>query len=147
MSASVKRIAVILTIGLIAACASATPAAAQSTFAGSFTLPNEVRWANATLPAGDYTFKMDSAALPARVFLSGPNGNVIVLTSNTDKRAADGPSSLTIERRGGARFVSDVYLADLGLHLRYAMPKAPKDQEIAQGPATTEQVLLAMATK
>jgi len=46
----------------------------------------------------------------------------------------------------GGRRRQDLYLAELGIDLRYSAPKLP-DDEIAQGPAQTEQVLVAMATK
>jgi hypothetical protein len=37
-----------------------------------------------------------------------------------------------------------MYLADLGVELRYQAPKTPKkDVELAQGPASVEQVLIA----
>ena len=41
----------------------------------------------------------------------------------------------------------ELYLAPIGLRLKYSVPKRQKDQELAQGPATTEQVLVVMAGK
>jgi hypothetical protein len=70
----------------------------------------------------------------------------MILTSATSRKESDASSSITIERRGGMRVVSDLYLAELGVHLRYATPKLPHN-EIAQGPSSTEQVLVAMTTK
>ena len=63
-----SRILVIVALGLLAASAGVSPAAAQSGAActGSFTLPDEVRWQGRVMPAGDYTFVLKSAALPAR---------------------------------------------------------------------------------
>jgi hypothetical protein len=148
MKPSFSRILTIVTLGLIAVCASARPAAAQNAFQGNFTLPNEVRWANAVLPAGEYYFSLKSAGLPAQITLSGPNGKAFVLTSATNQRAAGESSSLTIERHGGTRFVREMYLAGLKLHLRYGAPSMPKNERLlAQGPVSTEQVLIAMAKK
>src|ERR1700740_1733354 len=48
------RIFAYAVLGLFAICASARPAAAQA-FKGSFTLPAEVRWQSAALPARDST--------------------------------------------------------------------------------------------
>jgi hypothetical protein len=39
---------------LMAACLLGSPAKAQASFQGKFTLPYEVHWGQATLPAGDY---------------------------------------------------------------------------------------------
>jgi len=148
MKANFSRILAITAIALMALCASATPASAQNAFKGSFTLPEDVRWANASLPAGDYSFVLPSNSVPAQIVLQGPNGGAFIMTSATDKRQDGDVSKMTIERRGATRFVRDIYLADLGLHLRYRVPSLPKEErELAQGPASTEQVLIAMAKK
>ena len=64
MKTKFTRIIAIATFGLIAICASASSASAQNAFQGKFTLPNDVRWANATLPAGDYSFSLSSRQCP-----------------------------------------------------------------------------------
>jgi hypothetical protein len=143
MKTNLIRIFAAAAIGVIAICASATPASAQA-FKGAFTLPNDVRWQGAMLPAGDYTFSLKSG-VPAQIIVTRPDRTIaFVLTAVTDRRVTDQHSCLTIERRGSTRFVRELYLADVGLHLRYDAPKIPKnEQELAQGPATTEQVLVA----
>ena len=139
-----NRMLVIASFALAAVSASAIPAAAQDVCRGSFTLPREVRWQNATLPAGDYTFSLSSTTISGRVFLQGPNGGAFILTSVTDKRNEGDSSKLTIEHRGGISFVRSMYLADLGVELTYPAPKTPKkDVELAKGPVSTEQVLIA----
>jgi hypothetical protein len=144
MKTKFNRIIAIVTFGLIAICASASSASAQNAFQGKFTLPNDVRWANATLPAGDYTFSLSSTTTPGRVFLQGPNGGAFILTSVIDERNEGDSSKLTIEHRGGISFVRSMYLADLGVELTYHAPKTPeKDVERAKGPVSTEQVLIA----
>jgi hypothetical protein len=139
------RIFAAAAIAAIAICASATPAAAQNAFQGSFTLRSDVRWQGAMLPAGNYTFTMKSANIPAQIIVKGSNGNAaFVVTAATSKRVTNQGSCLLIERRGGSGFVRELYLADLGLHLRYGVPKIPKDeQQLAQGP-DTEPVLVAV---
>jgi hypothetical protein len=146
MKNNLSRILTIVAIGLIAVCASPAPAAAQDAYKGRFTLANDVRWSQTLLPAGEYTFALKSNSLPAQILIHGPNGFAMVLTSATSRKEGNASSSITIERRGGMRVVSDLYLAELGLDLRYAAPKLPHD-EIAQGPSSTEQVLVAMTTK
>ena len=146
MKNNLSRILTIVAIALIAVCASPAPAAAQDAYKGSFTLTNDVRWSQALLPAGEYTFSLKSNALPAQILIHGPNGFAMILTSVTSRKDSDASSTMTIERRGGMRVVRDLYLAELGLDLRYAAPKLPHT-EIAQGPRSTEQVLVAMTTK
>jgi hypothetical protein len=144
MKTNFTRIVAIATLGLIAICASASSASAQNAFQGKFTLPNDVRWANARLPAGDYSFSLSSPTMSGRVFLQGPNGGAFILTSVIDNRNEGDSSKLTIEHRGGSSFVRSMYLADLGVELTYSAPKTPKqDVELAKGPVSTEQVLIA----
>lgn len=145
MKSNFKRILTIAALGLIAVCASANPASAQDVFKGSFTLPNDVRWANANLPAGDYTFTLKSVALPTRIIVTGPNGSQFVMTSSMDQKFSDAPSNLKIERRNGESYVSEIYLADLHIQLNYHERGLPKGKELAMGPVTTEQVLIASA--
>jgi len=145
MKNNLSRILAIVAIALIAVCAAPAPAAAQDAYKGRFTLTSDVRWGQAALPAGEYTFSLKSAALPAQILVHGPNGFAFVMTSSTETKKGDA-SFINIERRGGMRVVSDLYLAELGIDLRYSAPKLPHN-EIAQGPRETERVLVAMATK
>ena len=147
MKTNFVRVFTALAVGLIAVCASATPAAAQDAAKGSFTLPNDVRWQNASLAAGDYTFTLKSRAMPNQIIIRGENGAAMVMTSVTSERPAGEQSFLIVEHRGGSRFVRELYLAPIGVHLRYRVPEAPKNErELAQGPAVTEQILIAMNT-
>jgi hypothetical protein len=146
MKTNLNRILTIVAIGLVAVCASPAPAAAQDAYNGRFTLTEDVRWSQAVLPAGEYTLSLKSASVPAQIILHGPNGFALVMTSTTDTKNSHAASSITVERVGGMRVVRDLYLAELGMDLRYSAPKLPHN-EIAQGPRTTEQVLVAMTTK
>jgi hypothetical protein len=146
MKANISRIFAIVAIAVIGVCASPKPAAAQDAFKGQFTLAEQVRWNDTLLPAGEYTFVLKSNSSPAQILIHGPKGYMFMTTSAKSERVENRASSLTVEHRGGSRFVSELYLADLGVELRYSAPKLPNN-EIAQGPSSTEQVLVAMTTK
>jgi hypothetical protein len=143
------RILAIAGLGLFAICASAGQAGAQNAAKGSFTLTHEIRWQNATLPAGDYTFSIASSSGMTPMVVKGPNGSVFELGTVISNRHSDRASVLILEQRGNAFFVREMDLnGEIGLQLRYGVPKAPKgESELAQGPASTEQVLIAMAKK
>jgi len=140
------RILAIAAIGFASICASVNPASAQNAFQGRFTLAHEIRWQSAVLPAGDYTFAMESTAMPCTMIVRGPNGATFELSSSTDKRTVEGPSVLILERRNGDFYVRELYMADRGLHVFYNVPKGPKSEKLlAQGPTSTERVLIASA--
>jgi len=139
-----NRILAISVFALAAVCASAIPASAQAAYRGSFTLTHAVRWQNATLPAGDYTFQIESLSLPAKMTVKGPNGSQFVTAIVVNEKASE-QSMLIVENRGSSSAISELRLAAIGRSLRYAVPKAPKDVELAQ--VTREQILVAMNVK
>jgi hypothetical protein len=141
-----NRILVIAAVALATVCASAVPAFAQLVCKGSFTLSQEVRWQNATLPAGDYTFEMRSLALPSRITLKGPNGYQFITAAVANETKSD-QSMLVIEHRGNLSAISELRLSAIGRTLRYSVPKAPRDIEVAQGPVTREQIVVAVNLK
>jgi hypothetical protein len=133
-------------LGLFGICASADQAAAQSVAGGSFTLPHEIRWGRANLPAGDYTFSLNSASAMNPMIVKGPKGAVFEFAATVSDRHFDGPSVLILERRDGIFFVRELDLAEASLEILYTVPRNPgNEKELAQGPASTEQVLVAMA--
>jgi hypothetical protein len=138
-----NRVLTIAAFALAAVCASAAPASAQLACKGNFTLSHEVRWQGATLPAGDYTFEMQSVATPSLITIKGPDGARYITALVADQKVSD-RSMLIVENRGSRSTVSELRLSPLGITLRYAVPKAPKNVELAQGPVTKEQILVAM---
>ena len=141
-----NRMLVIAAFVLAAVCASAVPASAQLVCKGSFTLSQEVHWQNATLPPGDYTFEMQSLASPSTITLRGPNGYQFVTAMVANETDSD-QSMLIVEHRGGRSTVAELRLSAIGKSLRYAVPKAPKDVEVAHGPITREQIVVAANVK
>jgi hypothetical protein len=136
-----NRALIIVAFALAAVFASAVPASAQVAFQGKFTLSHQVRWQKATLPAGNYTFEIQSLATP-RIVLRGPNGPQFINGFITDQKAV-GHSMLVVENRGNQSCITELRMAPIGRSIRYSVPKAPKDVELAQGPVTREEVTVA----
>jgi hypothetical protein len=143
MKTNRNRWPAVAAFGLLVLGAGANTASAQNRYQGSFTLPHEVRWQGRIMPAGDYIFSLASLSFPAMLRLQGPNGAMFVPASGISNAAANGKSSLRIVPRDGKRFVAEICLAELGVHLRYSVPKAPKEELLAKGSSATETVLVA----
>jgi hypothetical protein len=141
------RILAMAFLGFVAVCASPKPADAQNAWQGSFILPMEVHWQGAVLPAGEYTFSMDSAALSGKIVIQGKNASALIRTGATSTDLKNQPSQLILERRGDSYFVREIYSAELGTHFRYSVPAAPKSELLAQERVTTERVLIAELRK
>ena len=127
------RILAIATLGVLIAGACVSPAAAQfgSAFKGNFTLPDKVSWQGKVLPAGEYSFSLQTAALPAQIVLRGPSGVQILLTCGRSIGGKSQQSALTIEWRGDSAYVRELYLAPIGVHFHYHVPKIPKEALLA----------------
>ena len=146
MKKNISRIVAITVLALVTFFAIPNRVQAQPAFKGEFTLTSDVIWNGTELPAGQYDFTLNSTAMPAKILLHGPNGYMFVLTSAVSGKQQGETSSLTVERRNGERYISSLYLADLGIDLRYRAPKL-NEKMIAQGPATVEHIAIAMNGK
>lgn len=139
-----NRILSMVVLGLFAVCAFAAPAPAQTRIKGSFKLSHEIRWQSVTLPAGDYTFSQSSWSRTSPMVITGPNGSVFELAADISERHANKPSVIVLQRIGGTYFVREVYLDAIGVQLDYSVPKIKDENLLAQGPASTEQILISV---
>jgi len=121
-----------LGLALLAICFNAGNANAQAV-QGKFTLTFAARWGQVILPAGDYSFSMDSVGNPCPITLyRGKNGVSVILAQAQDKKDS-GRAELTVVR-GTVRTLS---LPELGVVFQYAPQHhkyltAPDEREIAQ---------------
>jgi len=121
-----------LGLALLAACLNAGPASAQ-VFQGKFTLPSATRWGQATLPAGEYWFALDSASGTCALRLYRETKGVAVIMAQAQAKNDSGPAKLTVVR-GTVRTLS---LPEIGMAFQYAPhhPKhltAPEERGIAE---------------
>ena len=130
---------------LIATCAFASAANAQPIFVGKVTLPYEVRWNHAVLPAGEYFIRMDSKA-----------AHVVLRSTSTDKLAytsipaiADGEKGaafLTVTIRGNERRVRSLNLAETGQSLMFE-PITKTEREVLASAGRIDAVPVVTARK
>lgn len=145
MKSTLNRTLLKLAMGsLLAICFNAGFANAQQTMGGTFTLPFEAHWGQATLPAGDYSFLLEK----------GPNAKVQVIRAgkpvafavdrgySTD---ASGAMSLTVVRNRAGYSVRDLNLPGIGKVLHYA-PAQPKRDSAARERAIAQLTIPVTAT-
>jgi hypothetical protein len=142
MKKHITHFVAVAVLGMVTFFAIPNRVQAAPAFKGQFTLTNDVVWNGTELPAGKYDFTLNSREMPAKILLHGPNGFMFVLTSAVSGKDRGETSNMTIERRNGTRYISDLYLADLGIDLRYRAPKL-NQKVIAQGPMTIEHIAIA----
>lgn len=92
-------------LGLAVALVGLSAGAAQAqSYTASLSLPHEVRWGAATLPAGDYRLTLDTIAGPLSVIDASGRMRAI-LHGFQDSPMATQPASLLITRDGSVRTV------------------------------------------
>ena len=143
----VNRFFTVSALAAFALVASTLPAAAQEV-RGNFRLTREVQWQNATLPAGDYTLKMNSTSAMSPVFITGPRGSVIELSHVNSVEPSNRQSVLVLENHDGTLFVREMDLENVGVQVRYSIPKSARTEtQLAKESGSTERILIAMSTK
>ena len=127
-------------------CLSAGLASAQSAMKGEFTLPSEIHWGRAVLPAGQYSFDLTSTSAPEVIRVRGEGVNVLLMAQATGDRPTPTDSALVIVRQGDNSFVRSLRLAPLGISLYYAQPKG-EAPTVAQVPEVTQRVPVTTSSK
>jgi len=93
---------------------------AQNAVHGKFQLSSEVRWANTVLPAGDYSFVLESNKRPliVKIFPADGRGGAMVIARSFED-ARPGSSKLFVTENGSTRIVRSMNLPQLGISLIY----------------------------
>jgi hypothetical protein len=128
---------------LVATCAFAAAGYAQPIFLGKFTLPKEVHWGQAVLPAGVYYIRMDSMA--AHAVVSSAGGDRTIFTRPpiiADSKQAG--TFLTLTTMGTERTVRSLNLPELGKSVIFAPLTKSEQEELAKaGQSNTVPVVTA----
>jgi hypothetical protein len=119
----------------------------------TFTLPIETKWGQATLPAGDYSFTIDTASAPYVAKIRWKNGGAFVIAGAVSDRQSVARSELVLVRRGNKGTVRALALAIPSLHhpngglvFSYPPPKSER-RMLAQAPVLIQRVPVLMAAK
>ena len=127
-----------LGLAVVSACLCAGLANAQ-VFTGKFTLPFEAQWGRATLPAGDYEFKLNSTSLPAILeVVQGTHRLAMVMPVAVDKAESSETNELIVTRSGGRATIQMLHAAQLGTDFYYHSKAAA--QEVASAPVLIRRI-------
>ena len=136
----------LLMLGFLICFLRAGVANAAPLYKGRFTLPYEVRWGQAVLPAGDYLLGFQD--IGTRVFVlirDAKSGKDIAFLAPLGNSDAKGPSALVIVGEGNHRVVHSLRLAELGEVFDYEPTLVRAATEVEE--AHTMQTLPVLATK
>ena len=128
---------------VLATCLFAVAVHAQPSLVGKFTLPYEVHWNHAVLPAGEYSIRMDSKGIPAVVrSASGDRAFYIAVPTIADSK--NGGTNLLITVRGQEHRVRSLNLPEFGISLVYEpLTDFEREMNAKTGPTNTVPVVTA----
>jgi hypothetical protein len=105
--------------------------------AGHFTLPHEVSWQNAVVPAGDYRFTLQPMGPSKLLTLTKTGGKpaaFMLLASAIEEPSGSEAGRLVIQSKFGKSYVSAMDLPEFEVALYFAAPAAPANsgKEVAE---------------
>ena len=143
----VKAISKVAIAALVLGALATSGKAQQSIYQGKFTLPVETHWGSATLPAGDYTFTVSSAAAEYRLFINGQRSNFIIPTVTADN-ATPQHAQLNLVEIADKYTVETFDAPELGLTFTYWTPKQKRmPSNVAHQKATPQATPETQATE
>jgi hypothetical protein len=135
------RFVMLLTLAVVVALAATS--SAQGAYRAKFTLPYEVQWGRAVLPAGEYSLAMDSIRGPISVTDASGRTRALLFGSN-DQPKAEQPTALLVMITGKVRVVRSFNCPAWGANLVYKAFTQEERAQLADGVRTeTVQVRLA----
>lgn len=125
---------IVFTCALTMAVVFLWPAASSAQARGAFTLPHEVMWQGATVPAGDYTFSLDSRGPSQLLTLfkrDKTQAGFMMLVNNIGSARSAKLDRLVLVPRSGKSFVRTMELPQYDLTLQFTVPSEGTDKEVA----------------
>ena len=107
-----------LALGILASAGNA-----QNAFQGKFTLPFETYWGGVTLPAGNYSFVLESKTFPYTFYIRGEKANVVVMALESDTGAISSHAQLDLVDISDVHAIKTFEAPELGVTFTYFTPK------------------------
>ena len=128
---SIRKFAYAAVLLLSALSFSPSPASAQDE-GGTFTLPHDVHWQDAVVPAGEYRFSLQPMGPSTMLTLTKTAGKpASFMLFAKDTEADSETARLVIESKHGKSYVSAMHLPQFEVTLHFAVP-ANSEKEVAE---------------
>lgn len=105
--------------------------AAEEPSHGHFTLTHEVRWENATLPAGKYEISYDPNGISPVLTVTkmdGRHASFMLLVASKEVSSPEDSEALLLESAPAATYVSALRLPESGVTLHFWVPRGAQKQ-------------------
>ena len=109
---------VALALGILASAGNA-----QNAFQGKFTLPFETYWGGVTLPAGNYSFTLESKTFPYTFYIRGEKSSGVVMALESDAGVTSSHAQLDLVDISDVHAIKTFEAPELGVTFTYFTPK------------------------
>jgi len=106
-------------------------ASAEEPSRGRFKLAHEVRWENAVVPAGEYSFSYDPDSISPILTITkmdGTRASFMLMVPAKDESSPKDSNALVLASTPTGSYVSALKLAESGVTLYFWMPRATEKQ-------------------
>ena len=119
-----RYLRVLTTLGLptLALSTLATAGNEQNAYRGKFTLAVETHWEGITLPAGDYTFALQSNSVPYRLYIWGQGVGTIITATTTAQRVFSELTQVSLVDTAVGYTVRTFEVPELGVTFSHLTP-------------------------
>jgi hypothetical protein len=110
-------------------------ASAQEPASGRFTLPHDVRWQNAFVPAGDYRFSYDPGSglgVLTLTKVSGTRTGFMLVVRDEDEAKSTDLSRLILQKTPAGSYVESMQLPEFGMTLHFSVPSSTTEKQMAR---------------
>jgi hypothetical protein len=110
-----------------------TLASAQETARGRFTLPHDVHWENAVVPAGQYQFSLESDTIGVLRLdkVSGARAGFMFLVRDQEPSNPADLSRIMVDNTPSGSYVTAMQLPDFGITLNFTAPVSTTEKQMA----------------
>ena len=115
-------------------------ASAEEPSRGQFKLAHDIRWENAVIPAGAYSFSYDPDSISPVLTITkmdGRRASFMLMVPAKDESAPNDSNALVLENTPAGSYVSALKLAESGVTLHFWVPRATKKQFAEARPTVT----------
>jgi hypothetical protein len=116
-------------------------------FVGKFTLPYEAYWGQTLLSPGEYSYSLESTGPSARLLVRKSTGSsgFMVMARSCSSVEPSATSELKIRQQGADRFITSLYLGEVGEILHFDVANMPA--ELAKGDSAVRTAAMSPPTR
>ena len=129
---SIRKYVYVALLALSTLSVAPTLVSAQEPARGRFTLPHDVHWENAVVPAGEYQFSIESDTIGVLRLdkISGARAGFMFLVRDQQPSKSTDLSRIMLDTTPSGSYVTSMQLPDFGMTLNFTAPASKTEKQM-----------------